>query len=203
MPTRHLPETDKARRPDHCLASRGHSGLAGKGEVRPERTGARGVKRPARVETDRESTNPRRPIDLLLSRLERVRRTAPNRWVVACPAHQDRSPSLSVRETPGGTVLIRCFAGCDTQAVLDAVGLAFADLFPDNGDHRPHSVPPGPARIPASDLLLMLEQEALVVGLVGAYLVEQKPLSENDWQRLAQAVNRITTLASHIREYRR
>lgn len=164
---------------------------------------AGGANRPAPVKARRESTSQARPIDLLLSRLERVRQTAPNRWVMPCPAHQDRSPSLSVRETPNGTVLIRCFAGCDTQAVLDSVGLAFADLFPDNGKSRPHRLDPGPARVPASDLLLMLEQEALVVGLVGAYLVEQQPLSETDWQRLGHAVGRITTLASHIREYRR
>lgn len=164
---------------------------------------AGGANRPAPVKARQEFTSPARPIDLLLSRLERVRQTAPNRWVMPCPAHQDRSPSLSVRETPEGTVLLRCFAGCDTQSVLDAVGLTFADLFPDSGDQRPHRVPPGPARIPASDLLLMLEQEALAVGLVGAYLAEQKPLSETDWQRLAQGVSRITTLVSHIREYRR
>lgn len=164
---------------------------------------AGGANRPAPVKAHQEFTSPARPIDLLLSRLERVRQTAPTRWVMPCPAHEDRSPSLSVKETPDGTVLIRCFAGCDTQSVLDAVGLGFADLFPDNENPRPHRIAPAQARTPASDLLLMLEQEALVVGLVGAYLVEQQPLSETDWQRLAQAVNRITTLASHIREYRR
>lgn len=164
---------------------------------------AGGGNRPAPVKARHEFSSAGRPIDRLLSRLERVRQTAPDRWVMPCPAHQDRSPSLSVRETPEGTVLIRCFAGCDTEAVLDAIGLTFGDLFPHNGAPRPHRVPPGKTRIPASDLVLMLEQEALVVGLVGAYLVEQKPLPSTDWQRLAQAVGRITTLASHIREYRR
>lgn len=107
---------------------------------------AGGANRPAPAKARQEFTSPVRPIDLLLSRLQRVRQTAPNRWVMACPAHEDRSPPLSIKEAPDGSVLIRCSAGCDTQAVLDAVGLTFADLFPDCGNHRPHRVAPGSAR---------------------------------------------------------
>ena len=38
------------------------------------------------------------PIDCVLSRLERVKRTGPDRWVAQCPAHDDRRPSLSIRK---------------------------------------------------------------------------------------------------------
>lgn len=45
-----------------------------------------------------------------------------------CPAHDDRSPSLSV--TAGETrVLVHCHAGCDTDDVLAALGMTRADLF--------------------------------------------------------------------------
>ena len=43
-----------------------------------------------------------------------------------CPAHDDRSPSLSVSETRDGRVLVHCFAGCsqaDVIAALKARGL--------------------------------------------------------------------------------
>jgi len=45
-------------------------------------------------------------------------------WVARCPAHPDRHPSLGVR--PGARdagAVIRCFAGCPTRAVLDALRL--------------------------------------------------------------------------------
>jgi hypothetical protein len=44
-----------------------------------------------------------------------------------CPAHDDRTPSLSVR--PGERrLLFHCFAGCETQAVIDALrGLRLLD----------------------------------------------------------------------------
>jgi hypothetical protein len=40
-----------------------------------------------------------------------------------CPAHEDRNPSLSVGEGRGGTVLLKCFAGCEQQRVIDALRL--------------------------------------------------------------------------------
>lgn len=38
-----------------------------------------------------------------------------------CPAHDDRSPSLSISETRDGRILVKCFAGCPQLAVIDAL----------------------------------------------------------------------------------
>ena len=46
-----------------------------------------------------------------------------------CPAHDDRDPSLSIRECDDGKVLVHCFAGCKTEDILGALGLAWGDLF--------------------------------------------------------------------------
>ena len=73
----------------------------------------------------------------LISRLDGVRSRGHDRWIAKCPAHDDRSPSLSIRETEDGTVLIKCFAGCGAVNVLQAVGLELVDLFPERlGHHR-------------------------------------------------------------------
>lgn len=45
-----------------------------------------------------------------------------------CPAHEDRSPSLSVRAIEG-QVLVYCHAGCDTIDVVASLDLTMADLF--------------------------------------------------------------------------
>lgn len=45
-----------------------------------------------------------------------------------CPAHDDSSPSLSLRRIEG-QALIHCHAGCDTIDVLDALGMTMTDLF--------------------------------------------------------------------------
>ncbi len=38
-----------------------------------------------------------------------------------CPAHDDRTPSLSVRDTKDAKVLVFCHAGCSQAAVVDAL----------------------------------------------------------------------------------
>jgi hypothetical protein len=58
-----------------------------------------------------------------------ARRVARGRWQARCPAHEDRSPSLSIGEAADGRVLVHCFAGCTLAAVLEAAGLRMADLF--------------------------------------------------------------------------
>lgn len=69
------------------------------------------------------------PLQTLLARLPGARESGKG-WAARCPAHDDRNASLSVAEGDGGTALVKCHAGCDTSAILAAVGMTLADLFP-------------------------------------------------------------------------
>ena len=40
-------------------------------------------------------------------------------WMAQCPAHEDRNPSLSIREA-GGKVLLYCHAGCSQRQVVES-----------------------------------------------------------------------------------
>jgi putative DNA primase/helicase len=42
-------------------------------------------------------------------------------WVARCPAHDDRTPSLSLRDAGSGIVLVRCHAGCEQEDVIAAL----------------------------------------------------------------------------------
>jgi len=66
--------------------------------------------------------------DFFLVRLEEVKRVGPSSWMARCPAHDDRNPSLSV-SVKEGKLLLHCFAGCPAEAVLNAVGLSWRDLW--------------------------------------------------------------------------
>jgi hypothetical protein len=48
-------------------------------------------------------------------------RKAGSGWAARCPAHDDREPSLSIRDGDNGKVLIRCHAGCDQGRVIAAL----------------------------------------------------------------------------------
>jgi hypothetical protein len=133
----------------------------------------------------------------LLDRLQRVRQTGPDRWLASCPAHEDRSPSLSVRELDDGRVLVHDFGGCGLDDVLAALGFALADLYPERLPG--HSYPASHSSIPARDLLAIIGAEATVVAIVGADMLANKTISEADLQRLAQAVHRIGRAVDHAR----
>jgi hypothetical protein len=129
-------------------------------------------------------------VDALLSRLEQVRQTGAGRWISRCPAHGDKGPSLSIRELDDGRVLLHCFAGCEVEAVLDAVGLTFDALFP---EQRPESHHCRPERRPwpASDVLRCLAFEALIVANASRTLLNGQTLTEVDHERLITAAARI------------
>lgn len=66
-------------------------------------------------------------LESFLDRLEKVRRNGSS-YMACCPAHEDRNPSLSVKQTEEGKILAKCHSGCPTTAVVEAMGLKMADL---------------------------------------------------------------------------
>lgn len=67
------------------------------------------------------------PVQLLVERLHAKR--SGDGWKAKCPVHDDRDPSLSIREGSDGRALIKCHAGCQTNDVLAGIGLKPRDLF--------------------------------------------------------------------------
>ena len=45
-------------------------------------------------------------------------RKAGSGWSARCPAHDDHTPSLPLRDSGDGKVLVRCHAGCDQDEVI-------------------------------------------------------------------------------------
>src|SRR5262249_59871747 len=67
-------------------------------------------------------------LDAVLAVLPDARRSGSG-WSARCPAHDDRTASLSV--SPGTTrdVVVTCFAGCKLDAVIRALGLDSAAIL--------------------------------------------------------------------------
>jgi hypothetical protein len=61
-------------------------------------------------------------------------RKAGGGWMARCPAHDDREPSLSIRNAGDGKVLVRCHAGCDQERVIAV--LRSRGLWEENGHRR-------------------------------------------------------------------
>jgi hypothetical protein len=58
----------------------------------------------------------------------RARPVRNGRCMAPCPAHPDKTDSLSITSGRNGGIVLHCFAGCRTVDVLKAMGLGWADI---------------------------------------------------------------------------
>jgi len=139
------------------------------------------------------------PIDTLLHALEsatgRSARRAGKGWRSRCPSCGGKSEKVSIAEAENGAVLLHCFGGCKASEVVQAVGLALGDLFPERiapttpEERRQARQWAQEARWKAA--LEVLAVEVSVIFLAGRQLATWQPLSDEDDKRLALAVQRV------------
>lgn len=127
-------------------------------------------------------------VENLLSRLEKVKRTGNGQWIACCPAHADKTPSLSVRDTGDGHVLVHCFAECSIDSIIGAVGVDMDELFP---ERPPLTGAPMRRPYPSADVLACLADEALIVAVAAGNLARGVALTDEDRARLLLASIRI------------
>lgn len=136
-------------------------------------------------------------VEVLLSRLPKVRRTGKDSWRCACPAHQGNNPTaLSIRDVGGGKILIKCFHGCDTLDVLQSVGLDMTDLFEDDSSNYKtvSEQKPREVKFYPRDLLSIVRYEAQIVSMAGFYIANGLAMPPVDLNRLQLAQERINDI---------
>lgn len=138
------------------------------------------------------------PFELITSRLEMVRQRQQGQCSARCPAHDDKGPSLSIRETPDGAVLLHCFAGCQVSEIVAALGLETHHLFPPR--EKPRNALRKIARtLTPSQALELVEHECNLIAIFAGILAEGRALSQSDRSRLMQAAGRVLSIAKEAR----
>lgn len=132
------------------------------------------------------------PVDTLIARLERVRRSGRG-WTARCPAHEDRTASLSITSGDDGRVLLHCFAGCSAADVVAAAGLEVADLFVRRPTESVTFAERAALREQARQsqwraALNVMTLEAKIVYIAAREVAAGKQLPADDMDRLARAV---------------
>ena len=124
----------------------------------------------------------------ILSRLHGVRKRTADQWSALCPAHDDKGPSLSIRELDDGRTLLHCFAGCEVADVVNAVGLELDALFPPGPPDYQIKPERKPRLVTSQQALEICAVESLTVYMIAADIARgQSP----DLKRLALATARI------------
>lgn len=126
-------------------------------------------------------------IDNILQHLDKVKKRGKG-YQARCPAHDDGGPSLSLSEGDDGRVLVHCHAGCATAAVMAAIGLTMADLFPPSGKPTRSQPVTGVSR---RELQAAADFERSIVFLLQCDARRGRPISQNDMRRGQLARQRI------------
>lgn len=138
-------------------------------------------------------------LDQFLNRLDKVKRNG-ERYLARCPAHEDRSPSLSITEGDDGRILVHCFGGCQPADIVGSMGLELKDLFLDSGltaEQRQEYA----LQRRREELDLVVGNETLILLMAKAEIEKGNALSDVDVARVAQAERRIKAVQA-IREGR-
>ena len=112
---------------------------------------------------------------VVLERLQGVKQRSRDQWSARCPAHGDKTPSLSIKETESGHVLIHCFSGCGSHDVLESIGLTFEDVMPERLDD---SAPRRRGLITPRQAVELISRSALFVAVCAADIARGERISE-------------------------
>lgn len=53
-----------------------------------------------------------------------------NGYLLCCPSHNDKKPSLSISEGTDGRILLHCFTGCTIEEICLSLNKKKSALFP-------------------------------------------------------------------------
>jgi hypothetical protein len=129
-------------------------------------------------------------INDLLNRLSKVKQTGSGKWVACCPAHEDRSPSLSIRQADD-KILIYCFAGCDVDDVVGSVGMSLSDLMPESVGYNHQPTPTVLTASTKAELFDVMVGETAIFMVAARQIAMGIEFSEVDTKRIRQAEIRL------------
>jgi hypothetical protein len=135
-----------------------------------------------------------RPIDVVLGRLEGVRRCGRG-WRADSPCGSRSRGALSIAESDAGGVLLCDFSGYSVAEVCDAIGLKVSDLYPERAKEQT----PADRKANRDAMALtgaraaaeVLAAEGTIVLSAVGWLLKGEPLPEVEVERLRMAGRRI------------
>lgn len=135
-------------------------------------------------------------LERLLSSLDKVEKLPQGnhqaRYRACCPAHGDKNPSLSITLSNSDTILLKCWAGCSANDVVNAVGMEMTDLFPDT---QKHHVAPVKRPFSADQAAKTIASDAMTIATAAAKLRKSEPLSQDDIDEVIDIHVRATTIS--------
>jgi hypothetical protein len=122
-------------------------------------------------------------VENFIGLLSKAKQTGRNRWLACCPAHDDRSPSMTVSESDDGKILCHCFAGCSIEEICGSVGINLSDIMPERAPDA-MAIPAKRLKHNPLDVLRAMEFNATVVAIAASDMAKGKTLTHEERMKL-------------------
>ena len=128
--------------------------------------------------------------DGLLARLTGVKSTGSNRWIAKSPTRNDKTASLSIRQTDDGSILLHDFGGASYFEIIAALGLQPIELIPEHLRHARDTAPNARRAppIPWADAYAAIAFQSSIVLVCAEDVTQGKALNDVALNQLANAV---------------
>lgn len=137
-------------------------------------------------------------IESFLNKLQKVKRRGHGQWMACCPVHQEKTPSLSIKDD-NGTVIMHCFGcGAGGVEVTGALSLDPSELFPPRDNYNPATDSKKRSYFPADQVLEALQTEATVLLILTKDILDNG-ISEEVRNRLLLSVERLHAATYYTR----
>jgi len=141
-------------------------------------------------------------VDKFLHLLDKVKSTGDDSWIACCPCHDDKTPSMSIKETLNDSgepcLLMHCFSCHATGVdVAEALGFKATDLFAEKLNYD-HTKKQKRKYFPAKTVFKCLARDALFVEICAREMQKGFTLNELTIDMLFDSRKRIHHALSYI-----
>ncbi|HUX81498.1 MAG TPA: hypothetical protein VMV35_01530 [Halothiobacillus sp.] len=132
-------------------------------------------------------------IESFLGRLDGVKQTGPGKWIAKSPTRNERTASLSIRQTDEGRILLHDFGGSDAAEILAALSLNWVQLIPPHLRTNRSYSPAERQEHDARAALNTISMAASLTRICANRLADGRPLAKDDRDQLRRAAHEIET----------
>jgi len=131
-------------------------------------------------------------LDLILSRLHKVKTLGNNSYSALCPVHEEKTPSFNIKLLDDDRVIMHCFGcGCTGVDALRALDIELDAMFPEKIDGiDKHGYKMTRKPFFSEEKLKSLALESTIIMLAANDVLRGKQLSDDDIQRIELASKR-------------
>lgn len=137
-------------------------------------------------------------INILLNALTEFKQKGKGKYVALCPVHNEKTPSLHIKELPDDRIIMHCF-GCGANGVdiCKALGMDLDILFPEKLEHgKEYKRERKPFN--ANEILAALAHEAILLSIAANKIAKGERINPVDADRIGLAANRIMSAVDYV-----